>query len=463
MSNVKNRSRRRFLRRLGVLGGVGGAASACGLLDLTRLAAAATGAGDYKAMVCIYLNGGNDSFNCLAPSDAAGYDTYARARRDLAIARNGLLALPDPRHSDPQGRTFGLNPALSALHDLYAQERLALTLNVGPLVHPLTRQQFRNGSVPHPPGLESHADQQFQTQTCGIFSTDLGWTGWHGRLADLLEAGNGGLSTFANISLTGGNTIQTGQQILPYAVDPQGTMAAPLSRHVGADLQNRLRNGVERLLFASPHVLATAYGEVKQRALEANEALAAALAGTPAPAGFPDTSLGRQLQGVARIMSVAPAMGIRRQTFYCAMGGFDTHSAQLQSHPQLLRTLAEAMAAFYRWTVGAGLAAGVTTFTASEFGRTFAMNGSGGTDHAWGGNQFVLGGAVRGGLYGTFPDLTLGGDDDMGSQGRFIPTTAVDQIASTLALWFGVSRSELAYITPNIANFYSDDLGFMAT
>jgi len=465
MTTVNRLSRRRFLRQLGAMGAVGGlgsAAGALGLLDLSRLAAAAEPPGGYQAMVCIFLFGGNDSYNCVIPSDAAGYDTYALARRGLAVPQAALLPLTDPAHADPLGRSFGLNPAMAALHGVFETERrLAVTLNVGPLLYPLTKAQYRNGSVPHPPGLESHSDQQFQTQSAGILTQDAGYTGWHGRVADVLTGADGALSNFTNISLAGDNALQVGQTVLPYAMDHGGTLDLPLSRHVGSAMQERLRSGVERLLYASPHVLATAYGQIKERALAGNAVLAQALADTTPPTGFPDSDLGRQLQTVAQVMAVAPTLGIGRQTFFCSMGGFDTHSDQNDSQPRLLQTLAEAMAAFYRHTQVAGLAERVTTFTASEFARTFAMNGSQGTDHAWGGIQFVLGGGVQGGLYGTMPDQTLNGPDDVGGQGRFIPTTAIDQVAATLALWFGVSPSDLPYVTPNIGHFAAADLGFM--
>ncbi len=467
MTRLRNPSRRRFLGQLGIGGVVGGALAGAGpvlgLLDWTRAAAAAELPTDYKALVCIFLFGGNDSFNCVIPSDPQGHATYALARRTLAVPQVALLPLTDPGHADPLGRDFGLNPAMSALHGLFETERrLAVTFNVGPLVAPLTKAQFRNGTVPRPPSLESHSDQQFQTQTCGIFEQEPGYTGWHGRSADLFEAANGGLATFTNVSLAGGNFIQVGETVKPYTVDNQGNLDLPVSRYVGGDMQARLRRGVERALYASPHVFARAYGGIKERALAGNAALAEALAGTAPPPGFPATDLGRQLQTVAQVMGVAPALGIRRQTFFCAMGGFDTHSDQNDSHPGLLRTLAEAMAALHQHSAAAGLGDQVTTFTASEFARTFAMNGNQGTDHAWGGVQFVLGGAVRGGLYGTMPDQTLGGPDDMGNQGRFIPTTAVDQVAATLARWFGVGADGLAYVTPNIGRFATDDLGFMA-
>ena len=463
MNHITNSSRRRFLQQMGTMASLAPLASTFNFLSLSQKAAAADTPSDYKAMVCIFLFGGSDSFNCVIPRDPSGYGTYALARRDLAIGQNQLLSLTDSAHVDPLGRSFGLNPAMASLYPLFESERkLAVTLNSGTLMAPITKQQFFDGTMPHPPSLESHADQQFQTQTAGIFSQDNGFTGWHGRLADLFGTANGGAANFANISLNGYNVIQSGVQTLPFVVN-SGSFNLSLSKYVGSDMQTRLLNGVQSLLTSSPHAFASAYGNTKGLALSGNAALAQAHKGVAAPSGFPLTDLGGQLQSIAQIMSVAPALGIHRQTFFCALGGFDTHANQNLSQPMLLGQLSDAMAAFYRYTQATGLANNVTAFTASDFGRTFAMNESLGTDHAWGGIQFVLGGAVQGGFYGTMPDQTLNGPDDMSAQGRFIPTTAVDQIASTLALWFGVSPADLNSVTPRIGNFPTYNLGFMAS
>jgi uncharacterized protein (DUF1501 family) len=460
MRHTTNSSRRRFLGQMGALAGLAPLSASLDLLNLGRVAAADT-PGDYKALVCVFLFGGNDSFNTIIPRDPAGYGTYALARRDLAVPQANLLALTDPNHADPLGRSFGLNPAMASLLPLFETERkLAVTLNVGPLMAPMNKQQFQSGQVQRPPNLESHDDQQFQTQTAGIYSKDNGFTGWNGRLADWFGAANSSASGFANISVSGYNVLQSGLQTLPFVVD-SGNFSPSLSKYATADLQSRLLTGVRGSLVTSPHLFAQVYANTKTRALDGNAALAQALANVPLPAGFPASGLGQQLQAVARIMAVAPALGIRRQTFFCGISGFDTHADQNQAQPGLLGGLADALAAFYRYTQSAGLANNVTTFTASDFGRTFAMNGSLGTDHAWGGIQFVLGGAVQGGFYGAMPDQTLAGPDDMSTQGRFIPTTAIDQIAATLALWYGVSPADLAAITPRISYFASANLGFM--
>jgi uncharacterized protein (DUF1501 family) len=460
------RARRRFLGQLGALAGAAAqptaALSTLGALNWSRLAAAADVPGDYKALICIFLYGGNDSYNCVVPSDPAGHATYALARRGLTIPAETLLPLPDPAHVDPLGRSFGLNPDMAALKPVYDAGRLAVTLSVGPLVEPLTKQEYQDRSKPRPPSIASHSDQQFQTQTCGIFDADMGYTGWHGRLADYFYGTNVGLSTFTNVSLSGDNVIQVGEQVQPYAVNSSGAVQVPVSRFVGGGLQSRLDAGRRALLFATPHVFDGAYSETKTRALEGNQALAEALSDAPPIAGFPPGRLGAQLAAIARIIGVASEIGIRRQTFFASMGGFDTHSDQNNRHPQLIRELADGMAAFDAWVQANGLGDKVTTFSASEFARTFAMNGNNGSDHAWSGIQFVQGGAVQGGLYGRMPDQTIDGPDDVGGRGRFIPDIAVDQVASTLARWYGVPGGDLPIICPNIGHFATDDLGFMA-
>lgn len=464
-NTIDQRARRRFLGQLGALAGAAArptaALSALGLLNASRLAAAADVPGDYKALICIFLFGGNDSHNCVIPFDPAGHAVYAVSRRGLTIPAETLLPLPDAVHPDPLGRTFGLNPDMGALKPVYDAGRLAVTLSVGPLVEPLTKATYRSGGR-RPPSIGSHSDQQFQTQTCGIFESDAGYTGWHGRLGDYFFGRNIGLSTFTNVSLSGDNVIQVGDQVMPYAVNTNGVLQVPVSRFVSGGLQGRLDAGRRALLFATSHVLDGAYSETKTRALEGNQALAEALVNAPEIPGFPPGRLGAQLRSIAQIMSVASTIGISRQTFFASMGGFDTHSDQNNRHPQLIRELADGMAAFDAWAQANGLGDQVTTFTASEFARTFAQNGNDGTDHAWSGIQFVQGGAVNGGLYGRMPDQTIDGDDDIGGRGRFIPDTAVDQVASTLAHWYGVPADDLPVICPNIGNFDADDLGFMA-
>ncbi|ESQ10286.1 MAG TPA: DUF1501 domain-containing protein [Chromatiaceae bacterium] len=461
-NSIQQRARRRFLGQLGALAGSGAALSSMAALNWTRLAAAAEVPSDYKALICIFLFGGNDSYNCVVPSDPDGHAIYAQARRALGIPRETLLPLADAQHQDAQGRAFGLNPDLGALHPAYVNAgQLAVTFNVGPLLAPMNKAQYQDRSVPRPPSIGSHSDQQFQTQTCGIFSSDQGYTGWNGRLGDYFFASNIGLSTFTNVSLSGDNVIQVGEQVLPYAINSNGQLQVPVSRYVNGNLQQRLDAGRRALLFASNHVFDTAYSSTKARSLEGNQLLAEALQGTSPIDGFPDNRLGSQLRSVAQVISVASQIGIRRQTFFCSMGGFDTHSNQNNRHPSLLRELAAGMQAMHSWSQTSGLADKITSFTASEFARTFAMNGNDGSDHAWGGIQFVLGGAVQGGLYGEMPDQTLGGEQDISGRGRFIPGTAVDQVAAVLARWYGVPADDLPLILPNIGNFDSNSMGFM--
>ncbi len=489
------RARRRFLGQLGALAGAAAGAAArpvlrhpvaalgtLGTLNLSRIAAAAEVPGDYKAMICIFLFGGSDSYNCVVPYDADGHASYAAPRQALAVSRDVILepgldpgidpalgltdlTLPDPAyprlspHPDP--RLFGLNPSMARLKPIYDAGRLAATLGAGTLAEPITKAQYQNRSVRIPPSIGSHSDQQFQHQTCGIFDSDMGYTGLFGRLGDYFFGNNAGLSTFTNVSLAGDNVIQVGEQVMPYSVNTSGQVEVPVSRFVSGGFQGRLDAGRRALLFGTPHVFDGAYSETKARALEGNQALAEALAGAEPVDGFPVGRLGSQLQAIAQIIGVASRIGISRQTFFASMGGFDTHSNQNDRHPQLIEELADGMAAFDAWAQANGLGDKVTTFTASEFARTFAMNGNAGTDHAWSGVQFVQGGAVRGGLYGVMPDHSIGGPDDISNRGRFIPSIAVDQVAATLASWYGVPDDALSMICPNLGNFDHADLGFM--
>jgi uncharacterized protein (DUF1501 family) len=490
-NTTTQRARRRFLGQLGALAGAAArpvlrhpaaALGTLGTLNLSRIAAAAEVPGDYKAMICIFLYGGSDSYNCVVPYDADGHASYAAARQTLAVPREvimdagldagidpalGLidLRLPDPGYprlpQRPDTRLFGLNPSMACLKPIYDAGRLAVTLGVGTLVEPTTKAQYRSRSVRIPPSIGSHSDQQFQTQTCGIFDADMGYTGLFGRLGDYFFGSNVGLSTFTNVSLSGDNVIQVGEQAMPYSVNTSGQVDVPVSRFVNGGLQGRLDAGRRALLFGTPHVFDGAYSETKARSLEGNQALAEALAGAEPVAGFPPGRLGGQLEAIARIISVASQIGISRQTFFASMGGFDTHSNQNDRHPQLINALANGLAALDAWAQSNGLGDKVTTFTASDFARTHGMNGNDGTDHAWSGVQFVQGGAVQGGLYGAMPDHSLGGPDDISNHGRFIPSIAVDQVAATLAGWYGVPSDALSMICPNIDNFDGADLGFM--
>jgi len=431
------------------------------LFDLGSIAAAAelprsaATASDYKALVCVFLYGGNDANNLLVPRTGNDYAQYAAARGAVALPQNALLPIT-PLTGD--GRSWGLHPSLTGLQGLFAQHRMAILANVGPLVAPLTRDQFLNGSVAAPPQLFSHSDQQVHWQTS--IPDQPPRTGWGGRAADLLRSLNGNAQVSMSMSVAGSNIFQVGDLVTQYQLSPDGSIGLdgftdgpngdPVSRAIRSLLANQTGN-----------LLVGAAGGITARALDNNLLLQGALDQAPAlTTVFPDSDLGRQLTMIARLISVRGTLGLARQIFFCAADGYDTHGDQLVAQNDLLADLSGSLTAFYNATVELGVASGVTAFTASDFGRTFPSNG-GGSDHGWGSHQLILGGAVSGGdIYGHVPTLVVEGPDDSG-EGRWIPTTSVDEYSATLARWAGVSATDLATIFPNLGRFNHPNLGFM--
>jgi uncharacterized protein (DUF1501 family) len=423
-------------------------------LALLAPAARAQGiGGDYKALVMVFLYGGNDSFNLLVPRDPAGHAEYAAARSAIALPQAQLLPIT-PR--TPDGRQYGLHPSTPELQDLFAREQLAFVANVGPLLYPVTRPQFLERSVPLPPQLFSHNDQQPLWQVDAADARDR--RGWGGRLADLVLAG-GDPKTPLSLSLAGTNEFHNGQRAMPFQLGAQGPI--PLE---GFDEGGpRRRQAFDAVRGAAyPSLLVDEYAGIERKALRFNERVADALRDAPQiPVSFPPGALGAQLAMVARLLSVRARFGVSRQTFFVAQGGYDTHDRELDDHPRLLRELARALDAFQRATEFLGLGAQVTTFTASDFGRSLTSNGDG-TDHGWGGHQLVVGGAVRGGdIYGAMPSLVLGGADDCADTGLIIPKRSADEYGATLARWFGIGEAELRLVFPNLDRFERPDLGFM--
>jgi uncharacterized protein (DUF1501 family) len=424
------------------------------IFDLRKLSAVTLPAGaDFKALVCLFLYGGNDANNVIVPHDASGYAAYAAARGLLAIPQESLLPLT---LQNGDGRDFGFHPSLPELQTLFNQGHLGLVSNVGTLVGPITRAEYLSGGAAVPPQLFSHADQSVQWQTS--VPDEPSRTGWGGRVADLLHSLNGNSQISLSISIAGTNTFEVGNQVLPYSVSPNGSIG--LSGFDGSANAN-VRLQAFRDLLALPHnnLFEKAYSDTVSRAIAANDLLTSALAGLPPlQTVFPTTSLAGQLNMVAKLIAARTNLGMRRQIFFCSVGGYDTHGDQLTGQANLLVELSQALNAFYSATAELGVAQDVTTFTASDFGRTFPTNGSG-SDHGWGSHQLVLGGAVQGGrLFGTFPTLEVNGPDDTG-QGRWIPTTSVDEFSATLAMWFGVSPSDLPTVLPNIGRFAHPNLG----
>jgi len=424
------------------------------IFDLRRLSAAPLDTSDdYKALVCLFLFGGNDANNVIVPHDANGYASYAAARGVLAIPQASLLPLT---LQNGDGRDFGFHPNLAELQALFNQGKLGLVSNVGTLVAPVTRAQYLAGGAAVPPQLFSHADQsvQWQTSVPDVISK----TGWGGRLADMLQSLNAGSKISLNISIAGTNTFEVGNTVLPYSISPNGSVG--LAGFDGSANAN-VRLQAFKDLLALPHnnLFEQAYSDTVSRSIAANDLLTSALIGIPAfQTVFPATSLGQQLNMIAKLIAARTNLSMKRQIFFCSVGGYDTHGDQLTGQANLLTELSQGLNAFYNATVELGVASQVTTFTASDFGRTYPTNGSG-SDHGWGSHQFVLGGAVQGGrLFGTFPTLAVNGPDDTG-QGRWIPTTSVDEFSATLATWFGVSASDLPTVLPNIGRFAHPNIG----
>ena len=412
---------------------------------------------DYKALVCVFMLGGNDGHNMLVPLAGAALANYKNAR--------GSLALPDQNTpvlgvSAKNGTPYGLNGGLASLHPLWAQGKLAAVANVGMLVRPTTRAQYLGATVGLPTNLYSHSDQVVSMQAGD--PNGSGGTGWAGRIADATRAQNAASTFPPGISFAGpalfcaGNVVQSTSLIPGFNLSADGLTAWPAS--AAAAKAKALQ---EIVTFNSGLSMVQAANDVRADGIELNGMLTG-LSGGALSTVFPGTGIGQQLRQVAQIISLRGSTGMKRQVFFCALGGFDTHSSQSWAQWDLLRQLSDGMSALYNATAEMGIADQVTTFTASEFGRSLQPSGSG-SDHGWGNHQLIMGGAVRGGdLYGTFPDLALGGPDDTGGRGVLIPTTSLDQFGGTCARWFGVAPEAMPDVFPNLGNFATPDLGFMA-
>lgn len=442
--------RRRFLAGAGAAGLI----SRFGRMNAFAQSAPAAPS-DYKALVCVFLTGGNDGHNTIVPMSSVEYAAYKNARGGLALPdANGTL-LPV---TTTAGTPYGLNSGLAALHPLWAQGRLAVMANVGMLVQPLSRAQYLANSLPVPTNLFSHSDQAQQMQS-GIPSSS-GGTGWGGRSADLLQPLNGTATFPAACSISGpalfctGSVIQSAALFPGFNLDVDGMSLWPQS---AADAR---RVGLQQIIqLDSGLALVQAANQARKEALTLNAMLTGAASTVKTP--FPGTSLGVQLKQVASIISLRNATGMSRQVFFCSLGGFDTHSGQSWQQFDLLRQVGEALLAFDQSTIEMGVSDRVTSFTLSDFGRTLQPSGSG-CDHGWGSHHLILGGAVKGGtVYGSFPNLALGGPDDSGSRGAMIPTTSTEQFGATFASWLGVPSSLMTSVFGNIGNFSNSNLGFL--
>ncbi len=437
-----NISRRALLRRSIATASLG----YFGVLD------ALAQAGDYKALVCVFLFGGNDSNNTIVPMGVR-YNDYSKVRGPATgIAQNALLPIAD------RGEQYGIHPALTRMQQLYNQNKATAVLNVGPLIRPLTKQEFRN-RMSVPANLYSHSDQQQAWQQA---STSGARSGWGGRTADAMQPSNNGSLLPMSVSTSGGALFSIGQVTGPAIVN--GSFGLGLSGSDGSASANARDNAFQQVInFQSGLTLVQAANRTINNGIEVGRVLNGVLTG---PSGlttvFPAGGLANQLQQVARIMRARQTLGVSRQIFFVSTGGYDNHDGLLAAHQGLLTGLNGALSAFYDVTMELGLEENVTTFTESDFNRTFGPNGNNGTDHAWGGHHFVMGGAVNGGrMYGSFPNLAIQGPDDVGNRGLWLPTASVEQYGATMASWFGVNSAQLEQVFPNLVNFPVRNLGFM--
>jgi uncharacterized protein (DUF1501 family) len=435
-------------------------------------------ASDYKALVCIFLFGGNDCNNTIIPLDSE-YNTYFSVRNASGLAIPQASLIPLPNSTGGGGRPFGMHPNLSpevatpaaakGLLDIWNAQKLAIQFNMGNLIQPITKAQYQ-ANIGKPYQLFSHSDQQTQQQT--VVSNGVAQTGWGGRTADLTGALNGAVPLPMGVSVAGTSLFITGQSTRQLAIASSPT---PLSQVLvlnanggsGADQTARRSTFSGLLGMDLGALLVKTASETTGQALVAS----AALSTDPVVGTFPNTSLGNQLKQVAKLIKLKDALGMKRQIFFCSMGGYDTHTNQTSAalagnQGNNFTQLSQAMRAFYDEMVAQGVNDQVTTFTQSDFGRTLQPSGSGaatvGSDHAWGNHSLIMGGSVLGrAFYGTYPVLSLGGPDDTDSRGRWIPTTSTDQYAATLAAWFGLAPADIAKVFPNLSKFSPSNLGFL--
>jgi uncharacterized protein (DUF1501 family) len=447
-------NRRTFLKAAGT-------GAAFGLSPLATLAQASGSAqpfSDYRALVCIYLFGGNDSFNMVIPSSTAEYNAYAASRQNMAVPRDDLLPV-SPLNSD--GVQYGLHPSMPELQNLFADGHSAVVTNVGPLLRPVTKEAYSNESVDIPPQLFSHNSQSDQWQSLQGFNASS--TGWAGRISDLFADATTDQLLPTNVSLNGNQLLQSAYRSASYVIGHKGP-----AKFFGMDpayntYQTAVRHSYKSLLASrQSSVYERAFADVHQRSIKTYDMVVAAMANAQqVSVTFSGSSLSVQLQTVARLISARDKLQMKRQIFFVGIGGFDTHDDQNENQPGLFADLSRSISDFNAAMQELGVTENVTTFTESDFGRTLTSNGDG-TDHGWGGIQLVTGGAVQGRrLYGDYPELSMGGPDEV-SGGRLIPKLSADQYVATLSKWFGVADENLSQVAPNIGNFDEKNLGFLS-
>ncbi|WOO41117.1 DUF1501 domain-containing protein [Rubellicoccus peritrichatus] len=418
---------------------------------------------DYKALVCLFLAGGNDSFNMLVPRSVSDYNEYQGIRTDLALKRDSLLPI-NIVNSD--GREFGVHPAMPELQQLFNNGHASMVANVGTLVEPTTLNGVLSGSNRLPLGLYSHSDQIMHWQSS--IPDRRSTTGWAGGMADMLQAANQDQRVSMNISVSGNNVFQTGNQTFNYVTSP-GQVVGENAEDGDGGLMDQLRQSSIQSMMDQEYrnLFEKNYASLSKGSIEANELFRTALQSAPTiQTAFSANEVSQSFRAIAKTIASRKALGQRRQTFFILFGGWDHHDEVINAQNQMLSVVSKGLSEFHVATQELGVADKVTTFTASDFGRTLTSNGRG-SDHAWGGNHIVMGGSVNGGcLFGQYPSLYAGNPLDTG-RGRLIPTLSVDEYFAEMAMWMGVDASSLPNIFPNIGRFYGINsgekpIGFMA-
>ena len=462
MKNSIKQQRRAFLKKLSLGVGSTSLLATQGKLQLIQSAMAAStdysALDDHKSLVCVFLFGGNDAFNMLVPYEVNAYNEYKRARSAIALERNSLHPLTGNQHA--------FHGSMPDLQKLYSDKKLAVAANIGALIEPTTRATYQNETARLPADLFSHSHQQEFWETGSTAKSSVHPPGWGGRMMDMLATANSNPTEPALFSVAGNSVWQRGLNPLDFVLNPYSgveeieafkTDTWPYWKNSRISAWDKILKLNSSSLLEQHMVKTYVSSEERIRAL-INEIANAQTITTPYD---DDNDLAQQLKMAAKMISIRNQLGMKRQIFFVALGGWDQHDNQLTDQAENLKTLNDALNSFYKTTVELGVEDSVTTFTASEFGRSYSINGDG-TDHAWAGHNLVLGGAVKGGIiHGNMPDLSIDGPDDAEDTGRFIPKYGVDQYGSTLAKWMGMSDSDMEDIFPNLKNFDTNDLGFM--